>query len=95
MAPWWKRWQDNTSAKQEAAVLLRDYGERAYQMAIQRARKARNERNPKRARHYSAVAWHVANGPEASQSIAPITGANGDCELEKPTSNVVPAYSEV
>jgi hypothetical protein len=94
MAAWWKRWQANKSAKQEAALLLRDYGECAYQMATQRARKARNERNPKRARHYSAVAWHVANGPEASQSIAPNTAANSDCELKKPTSNVVPVYSE-
>ena len=90
MAAWWKRWKANKSAKEESALLLRDYGERAYEMAIQRARKARNERNPKRARHYSAVAWHVANRPEATQSIAPTTGANKDRELEKSKSNVVP-----
>jgi hypothetical protein len=68
MKAWWKRWQSNKTAQQEAALLLRTYGQSAYEMAVQRARRARNERNPKRARLYSAVAWHITNGPEAPQT---------------------------
>ena len=86
MAAWWKRWQSNKSAKQQAALLLQDYGERAYETAVQRARKARKERNSKLARHYSAVAWHVANGPEATQPVAPNTRTSGEGQLEKPAS---------
>jgi hypothetical protein len=89
MAAWWKRWQVNKSAQQEAALMLRDYGERAYQLAIQRARKARNERNPRRARHYAAVAWHVENGGGATQSDIAKEG-----QTKKTTSNAMPACVE-
>ena len=59
MSVWSKR-LGSTLLENEAAQLIQLHGERAYEIARQSARNARNKRDRKRARHYAYVALRIA-----------------------------------
>jgi hypothetical protein len=74
MAIWWKRLGiRGVLIDHEATELVKDHGDQALEVARKSARKARNKRDLRQARHFARVALRIAEKQAAPEAVGEVS----------------------